>query len=156
MAERLVNTEDDARTKAQIGALALVVIIFAGVGPFIGGLVLLQDATISNPAASFGGGISGYFDKVLFTLILGYVFGVGYAFIAGVIVAVTGIWMKLNNFLVPLVAGVAVSALPVGWLYFGTTVNFGMIPWLLPICLIAAFICWFLTRGIVRRTWQSD
>ena len=38
---------------------------------------------------------------------------------------------------------------------FQMTAEPSSVTWFFPTCLFATFVCWLLTRGIVRRTWQT-
>ncbi|MBY0532576.1 MAG: hypothetical protein K2P86_11460 [Xanthobacteraceae bacterium] len=98
----------------------------------------------------------GYLAALWLILFFGYVVGIGYALIAGILVATAGIWGRRNNFLVPAVAALAASALGsyAVTLYF-KPMHEGNLIGVFPICLIATFVCWYFTRGIVRKTWQS-
>ncbi len=137
-------------------AFLLVLLIFVALGPGAGALALWVG---SNYSALLGGNmnIAYFFNGFLFVLMFGYLLGFIFALIAGVFVAVVGIWAKWNNILVPLVAaGVAallgVYAAPV---LFKVNADPAATPWLYPICLAGSLVCWFLTRRFVRRTWPS-
>jgi hypothetical protein len=92
-----------------------------------------------------------------FVMFIGYLFGWAFALVAGLFVAIAGIFARWNGFLAP-VAAAAVSTLS-GVLLVPMMFRISADPagalWFFPTCLLATFICWFLTRGIVRRTWQS-
>lgn len=139
-------------------AFILVILIFAAVGPFVGTLVVF----ITSNYAEFSKLIQGYsfaslFKGFSFVLFLGYIFGSAFAVVAGIFVAVAGIWGKWNNFFVP-VAAALVSTLS-GALFipvmFSMQADASGFTWFFPACLAATFVCWFLTRPIVRRTWPS-
>jgi hypothetical protein len=102
-------------------------------------------------------GIRILFQGLGFVLFFGYIFGWVFALVAGIVVAVLGIFLRWNNFLVP-VAGAVVSTLSGAAfvpLIFQIRAEPSGVTWFFPACLFATFVCWFLTRGIMRRTWPS-
>lgn len=137
-------------------ALVLVVLLFVAGGPLIGSLALWLG---SNFSALSSGNVSleHFFNGFLFVLFFGYLLGLAFAVVAGIFVAVVGIWMRWNNILVPLAA--AAAATLVGFALLPAAMNITMsdvgIHRLFLICLSGALVCWFLTRGLVRRTWPS-
>lgn len=155
MAERLVSARQPSRT----GAFALVLLVFVGLGPLVGSLALWIPVSVMrvvNMGVSHADPV-GYFSALAVVLFFGYLIGIVYALIAGLVVAVAGIFMRWNNVLVPVAAAALASLIGpyIPWLY--SKLFSGQMDWtgIFPICLIAALVCWFFTRGIVRATWQS-
>lgn len=134
----------------------LVVLIFVALGPAVGTLAVFVGSVLPEIIKSSNIGI-GVFQGLSFVMFIGYVFGWAFALAAGVFVAAAGIWFGWNNFLAP-VAGALFSTLAGGLsapLIFQLQPDVSSLVWFLPACLLATFVCWYLTRGIVRRTWQS-
>lgn len=151
-----------ARAKSppsRLGALALVVIIFIGLGPLAGGLAVWIFISVPR-VINMGIGHSdpvGYMQVLAFILFFGYVIGIGYALVAGIVVAVAGIWMRWNNLLTPFLAAAIATIVGTYVISLGVPEVMGdtKLPGMFAICLLAALVCWFLTRGIVRATWQD-
>jgi hypothetical protein len=149
---------DIVRTKSLSKTLAfvLVVLVFIVIGPAVGSLSLW---TGSNFSALLSGNmnIAYFFRGFLFVLMFGYLLGFVFALIAGIFVSIVGIWAKWNNLLVPVIAAgiAALLGIYVSPALFKAKADIAATPWLFPICLPAAFVCWFLTRRIVRATWQN-
>lgn len=141
----------------KIVALFLVVVIFVVAGPAIGTLAVFVGSGFAEIMRSADYGIGILFRGLGFVLFFGYIFGWVFALVAGIVVAVAGIWLRWNSFLAP-VAGAVVSTLS-GALFVPLIFQIKADPagatWFFPACLLATFVCWFLTRGIVRRTWPS-
>jgi hypothetical protein len=140
----------------KILALVLVVLIFVAIGPLIGSLALWLG---SNFSALTRGNIdlSHFFNGFLFVLFFGYLLGFAFALIAGIFVAVAGVWMRWNNILMPLAAAAAATLLGFVLLpaFMNITVGDVGLHWLFLICLSGTFVCWLLTLPIVRRAWPS-
>ena len=138
-------------------ALFLVVLIFVLVGPAIGTTAVFVGSVYPEIMKSAGYSLDIIFKGLGFVILIGYVLGWSFALVAGIFVAVAGIWFRWNNFLVPIAA--AVTSTLLGALLVPAIFQIQAVPesviWFFPACLLAVFICWFLTRGIVRRTWQS-
>lgn len=153
---------DVARTKVPLsrgGAFVLVLMIFAGLGPLVGSLAVWVFASAGR-ALNMGLGHSdpvGYFSALALVLVFGYLSGIVYALVSGLVVAVAGIFMRWNNVLVAIVAAVAASVIgsAIPWAHFKIFSGQMNILGIFPVCLTAALVCWFVTRGIVRATWQS-
>jgi hypothetical protein len=141
----------------KILALLLTVLIFVVVGPAVGALAAFIGSGFAEIMRNAQHGIGIIFQGLGFVLFFGYIFGWAFALVAAVVVAVLGIWFRWNNFLAP-VAGAVVSTLT-GALFvpviFQMSAEPSNVTWFFPTCLLATFVCWFLTRGIVRRTWPS-
>jgi hypothetical protein len=154
-----------ARVKSassRIGSFFIVIIIFIGLGPLVGSLAVWIAASVSKLVAADGNigspGPVGYFAALWLVLFFGYVIGIGYALVAGILVAVAGIWVRWNNLFVPFMAALAASLIGsyiVTLYYFRPLTNDWTITGIFPICLVATLVCWYVTRGIVRATWQS-
>jgi hypothetical protein len=147
---------------SRVGAYFLVTVIFLGIGPLVGSLAVWIAASVSKFVAANGNigspGPVGYLAALWLVLFFGYVIGIGYALVAGVLVAVAGIWMRWNNLFVPFVAALAASLIGsyIVTLYnLRPLTNDWTITGIFPICLVATLVCWYVTRGIVRATWQS-
>jgi hypothetical protein len=141
----------------KFAALLLTVLVFLVVGPAIGVIAVFIGSGYGEIFRSANHGADILFRGFGFVLFFGYIFGWAFALIAGVVVAVAGIWMRWNNFLAP-VAAALIATLSGGLLIpvlFQIQADPGGLAWFFPACLLAAFICWLLTRGIVRRTWLS-
>jgi len=135
----------------------MVVAIFVAVGPLFGGFAIWFSFGVAN-LLGFGPTryvLAQYLAVLPIFLLGGLVVGISYAPLAGIIVGVAGVWMRWNNFVVPIVAAVVANAigafLIMLYMPYTDKPKFGLLPW----CLLATFVCWFLTRGIVRRTWPS-
>lgn len=151
-----------ARTKVPLsrgGAFALVLMIFAGLGPLVGSFavwIFVSAGRAMNMGLVHSDPV-GYFSALALVLVFGYLIGIVYALISGLVVAVVGIFMQWNNVLVAIVAAAAASAAgsAIPWIHLriftGQMNQLGIFP----VCLAAALVCWFVTRGIVRATWQS-
>jgi hypothetical protein len=137
--------------------LFLVVLIFVGLGPAIGAFAVFVGSGYAEIVRSANYGFDILFRGLGFVMFIGYLFGWAFALVAGLFVAIAGIFARWNGFLAP-VAAAAVSTLS-GVLLVPMMFRISADPagalWFFPTCLLATFICWFLTRGIVRRTWQS-
>ncbi|MBK8009254.1 MAG: hypothetical protein IPK23_13125 [Rhizobiales bacterium] len=145
-----------AKPGSKVIAFILVVLIFVAIGPLIGSLSLWLGSNFS--ALSRGNvGIDQFFNGFLFVLVFGYFLGFAFALISGIVVAAAGLWMRWNNFLVPIIA--AAIATLAGFVLLPAVMNITMADvgthWLFLLCLSGAFVCWLLTIRIVRRTWQS-
>jgi hypothetical protein len=80
-----------------------LLLIFIAIGPLIGSLSLWLGSNFS--ALSRGNvGIDQFFNGFLFVLVFGYFLGFAFALISGIVVAAAGLWMRWNNFLVPIIA----------------------------------------------------
>ena len=141
----------------KFAAFFLVVVIFVVVGPAIGTTAVFLGSVYPEIMKSAGYGLDIIFKGLGFVLFVGYLFGWAFALVAGIFVAVTGIWMRWNNFLVSVAA--AVFATLSGALFvpliFQISAEPSGVVWFFPACLLATFVCWFLTRGIVRKAWLS-
>ncbi|MBY0532577.1 MAG: hypothetical protein K2P86_11465 [Xanthobacteraceae bacterium] len=141
----------------KFAALFLVVLIFIVVGPAVGTLAVFVGSGFAEIMRSANYGIDILIRGLGFVLFFGYIFGWAFALVAGIFVAVAGIWFRWNSFLAPIAAALASTlsgALFVPVIFQLRAEPSGVI-WFFPACLLATFVCWFLTRGIVRRTWQS-
>jgi hypothetical protein len=141
----------------KILAFVLTVLIFIVVGPAVGALAAFIGSGFSEIMRNAQHGIGIIFQGLGFVLFFGYIFGWAFALVAGLVVAILGIWLRWNNFLAPVV-GAVVSTLAGAALVpviFQMTAEPSSVTWFFPTCLFATFICWFLTRPIVRRTWPS-
>jgi hypothetical protein len=137
--------------------LFLVVLIFVGLGPAIGAFAVFVGSGYAEIVRSANYGFDILFRGLGFVMFIGYLFGWAFALVAGLFVAIAGIFARWNGFLAP-VAAAAVSTLSGALLVpmmFRISADPAGALWFFPACLLATFICWFLTRGIVRRTWQS-
>jgi hypothetical protein len=135
----------------------LVVLIFVAVGPAIGAIAVFVGSGYAEIMRNAQYGIGIVFQGLGFVMFFGYIFGWAFALIAGIFVAVAGIFFGWNNFLAP-VGGAVTSTLSgaaIVPLIFQISADPSGVVWFFPACLLATFICWFLTRGIVRRTWPS-
>jgi hypothetical protein len=138
-------------------ALFLVVLIFVIVGPAVGTLAVFIGSGLAEIMRSANYGIDILFRGLGFVLFFGYIFGWAFALIAGLIVAIAGIWFRWNSFLAPVVAAAVSTSLGVFLVpvIFQIRAEPSNVTWFFPACLLATFVCWFLTRGIVRKTWPS-
>jgi hypothetical protein len=150
------------KTSSRVKAFFLVVLTFAALGPPIGGLLFGMVTTFTVAWANSGGAsvynvVSGYIVLVGLSILFSYVFAIPHALIAGVIVAVAGIWWRWSNIFVALAAGAVASIA-------GTLVLLVQQPgaadpmrifYFMPSSLLAAFVCWYITRGIISATWHS-
>jgi hypothetical protein len=142
----------------KIIAFILVVIIFAGLGPFFGTVVVFVTSNYAEFAKLLeGASAAQIFGGFSFVLFLGYLFGTAFAVVAGVFVAVAGIWFRWNNLLAPVAAALVSTLSGAAFvpLMFQMPVDASGFTWFFPACLAATFVCWLLTRRIVRRTWPS-
>lgn len=138
----------------------LVVLVFAGLGPAIGGGLFGAVAGLfagQNSGLSLLASIPGYIFFVLLAILYAYFLGMAHALIAGIIVGAAGIWMRWNNLFVALVAGCVASL--IGTLLL-QIVREGIFDaagfhFFIPSSIAAALVCWYVTRGMVRRTWRS-
>lgn len=156
---------DAAQSKessSRIKAFFLVVLVFAVLGPAIGGLLYGAIVAFAVAGANSGAAgaytvVSGYLLFLLLSVISGYLFGMPHALIAGAIVAAAGIWKQWNNVLVALAAGVIASVAGTFIVLLGqpSAVDTTIVLWSMPSSLVAALVCWFITRSIVRATWTS-
>jgi hypothetical protein len=138
-------------------ALLLTVLIFVVVGPGIGTLAVFIGSGFAEIMRSANYGIDILIRGLGFVMFFGYIFGWAFALVAGLFVAITGIWFRWNSFLAPIAAAV-VSTLSGALLVptiFQIRADPSGVTWFFPACLLATLVCWFLTRGIVRKTWQS-
>lgn len=143
-----------------VAAFFLVLLLFAVLGPAVGGVLFGAVAgalAAWNSTAGPVAALFGYIAFVILALIYAYVLGIAHALVAGVIVAVLGIWRRSNRAAVALLAGAIASVV-------GTAIahpfnpdffRFAAVLFYLPICLVAAWVCWYVTRGIVRATWPN-
>ena len=141
----------------KFAALFLVVLIFVALGPAIGTLAVFVGSGYAEIMRNANYGLGIVFQGLGFVMFFGYLFGWAFALIAGIFVAVAGIWFRWNHFLVS-VAAALVATLSGGLivpLLFQIKADPAGVVWFFPACLLATFVCWFLTRGIVRRTWLS-
>jgi hypothetical protein len=125
------------KTSSRAKAFFLVVLIFAVLGPAIGGLVfglVMMGLTVGS--SSSANVILVFFTSVLVTLMTA---------------------LQWNNLLAPLVAGVTASAVATFLMQFVFSDFFfgNLFMIYLPICLVAALVCWYVTRKLVRSTWPS-
>lgn len=138
-------------------ALLLTVLIFVVVGPAIGVIAVFIGSGYGEIFRSANYGADILFKGLGFVLFFGYIFGWAFALIAGLFVAVAGIWFRWNSFLAPVAAALIATLL--GGLLIPLILQIQADPaglvWFFPACVLAAFVCWFLTRRIVRSTWQS-
>jgi hypothetical protein len=138
-------------------ALLLTVLVFVVVGPAIGVLAVFFGTGYADIMRNAQYGIGIIFQGLSFVMLFGYIFGWSFALVAGLVVAIAGIWFRLNNLLAPVLAAV-VSTLLGGLLVpliFQIKADPSGVVWFFPACLLATVVCWYLTRGIVRRTWLS-
>ena len=154
------ETPGSHRPSSPAVAFFLVVLVFAALGPAVGGVLFgaITGASVAwNSSAGPVAVVFGYIAFVFLTVIYAYFLGIAHALVAGVIVAATGIWKQWNNVVVPLLAGAIASVVGTGVAYPFDPEFFSAAAVLiyLPICLVAALVCWYITRGIVRATWQS-
>ena len=155
------------KTSSRTKALFLVVLTFVVLGPAVGGFLFGLVAAFAAAWANSGGAsvlsiISGYILFVLLSVLFAYLFAIPHALIAGVIVAAAGIWKQWNSVLVAFGAGVIASVAGTIALQFrelGTADPFGIIWfntfWFMPSSLLAALVCWYITRSTVRATWNG-
>jgi hypothetical protein len=149
-------------TSSRAKAFFLVVLTFAALGPPIGGLLFGMVTTFSVAWVNSGGATmynvgSGYIVLVGLSVFFSYLFAIPHALIAGVIVAVAGIWWRWSNVFVALAAGAVASVagtLPL-LVHQPGAIDPMRIFYFMPSSLLAAFVCWYITRGIVRATWQN-
>jgi len=138
-------------------AFFLVVLIFVAVGPAIGTTAVFLGSVYPEIMKSAGYGLDIIFKGLGFVLFVGYLFGWAFALVAGIFVAVAGIWFRWNNFVAPVAAAVfsTLSGALFVPLIFQISAEPSGVTWFFPACLLATFVCWFLTRGIVRSAWPS-
>jgi hypothetical protein len=157
------ETIREPRSKAV--AFALVILIFVALGPPVGStgmLIFVVMGSLGQSSQSIGDQIGSFLLLLFVSAPLSYIVGATFAFVAGVVVATTGIFMRWNNFISSILAGVAalllvplMGQLSSKNLIRPETLLAGLRSELTPVCLLAAFVCWFVTRGIVRATWQN-
>lgn len=155
------ETPGSSRKPSSPVAFFLVLLVFAALGPAVGGILFgaVTGALVAwNSSAGPVAVVFGYIAFVFLVVIYAYFLGIAHALVAGVIVAATGIWKQWNNVIVPLLAGAvaSVAGTAVAYPFNPEFFNAAAVLIYLPICLVAALVCWYITRGIVRATWQSD
>jgi hypothetical protein len=158
MSEAAQSGNTPSRTKA----FFLVVLTFVALGPPIGGLLFGMVTTFIVAWVNSGGATmynvgSGYIVLVGLSILFSYLFAIPHALIAGVIVAVAGIWWRWSNIFVALAAGAVASVagtLPL-LVHQPGAVDPMRILYFMPSSLLAAFVCWYITRGIISATWNS-
>jgi hypothetical protein len=150
------------KTSSRAQAFFLVVLTFVVLGPAVGGFLFGLVAAFAAAWANSGGAsvltiVSGYIVFVLLSVLFAYLFAIPHALIAGVIVAVAGLWWRWSNIFVALAAGAAASIA-------GTLVVLVQEPeaidpmrvlYFMPSSLLAAFVCWYITRGVISATWNG-
>lgn len=151
-----MNEAARLKPASKTASFIVIVLIFVAIGPLVGSLALWLGSNFS--ALSRGNiSIGQFFNGFLFVLVFGYFLGFVFGLISGIVVAVAGLWMRWNNFLVPFIA--AALATLSGFVLLPAFMNVTMTDvgahWLFLLCLSGAFVCWLLTLRIVRRTWQS-
>jgi len=137
--------------------LLLTVLIFVAVGPAIATLAVFIGSGFAEIMKSANYGIGILFRGLSFVMFFGYIFGWAFALVAGLFVAIAGIWFRWNGFLAAIAAAVVSTLSGAAFvpLLFQIRADPSGVTWFFPACLLATFVCWFLTRSIVRRTWQS-
>ena len=145
------------RPRTRVVRFLIVVIIFALLGPLVGGIAVWAASTAY--AVSIGAVPAEQLPLLFVTLTLivfgAYPTGIYFALAAGIIVGAAGIWGRWNGLPVPVIAAAIASLLV--WL----PTSLSLAPrWGEPklavtflICLLASIVCWFAVRGIVRSTW---
>lgn len=149
-------------SSSRVKAFFFVVLVFAALGPAVGGLAFGSVAGVIVTRANSGGAdiltlIYRYVAFVAFSMLFSYFLGIAHALIAGVVVAAAGIWKQWNNILVALAAGIIASVTGTVALHFRQLelVDTTGILWFMPSSLAAALACWYLTRSTIRATWNS-
>jgi hypothetical protein len=131
---------------------AAIVAVFLALGPPVGGLSLWVVSVWRSK--------SGIMHAFLPILGFSYFVGFFFALVAGVIVAAAGLWWRRNSLLVPVLAAAVASvavvltaklfALPTASIHHETEM---IILVYFAISLVAAVVCWFATRKLVRSAW---
>jgi hypothetical protein len=149
------------KTSSRAKAFFLVVLIFAVLGPAIGGLifglVMMGLAVSAISITNIVPTVSSFIPITFLTILFGYPFGIAYALIVGALVAAAGIWLQWNNIFVPLVASIVASVAGTFLMQFFIEKFFRThtVIIYLPICAVAALVCWHVTRGMIRATWSN-
>lgn len=151
-----MNDVAGRKPRSKVLAFILAVLIFVVIGPLAGSLALWLGSNFSM-LTSGNVSLSNFFNGFMFVLLFGYVLGFAFALIAGLVVAVAGLWLRWNNLLVAFAA--AAAATLSGYILLPAFMSITMgdvgVHWLFLLCLSATLLCWLLTLPIVRRTWQS-
>lgn len=132
---------------ASAGRIALTVLIFVGVGPLVGGLVLIAAIALSIPDATAEGMLSMAFVMVLYGLWMSYPLGALPAALVGLVIGIrdaTGGASLLFAAIVGSVAG-ALYVLMVGDNEFPV-----LLIGYFAACLVPTVVCFGLTRGLKR------
>lgn len=136
--------------KSRVWRFLLVSTIFGIAGPPIGGIVAWTSMGAFNLSSPIPFITGSYGEGVL--LALG----------SGLLVAFAGIWLALRSWQVPLI-----SALVINGVFFVLTANMdlsradyltafvSMMYVFLPPSLVAALVCWFLARPLLRESTQD-
>lgn len=134
-----------------------IVAIYLLVGPPVGGIVFWIEVAMAEVLRERAI-LSAAFGSFFVMVALSYPVGAPLAFVSGIIDAVAAIWFRQTSILVPVVAGCFLGALGsavIFWsslnMYSNFWLEFGSgLKWLLPVALIAALVCWRLTRRLAR------
>ena len=149
-------------TKKEAGSMKLgkflgVVAIFGLLGPLVGGTVLWVVATVHGFFSGVGSAAPQWtiLLSLLFVIVFAYPAGIAFALLAGMFVAAAGVWARWNGIIVPIISAGLACALVLLLAEFLPSSAWGepKLIGILPICLIASLVCWFVTRDIVRSTW---
>ena len=149
----VVRANQPSPVKRFIGIVAIYLLV----GPPVGGIVFwiaAATAEISRERATLPAAFGLFFVIIAFS----YPVGGPLVFVSGHIDAVAAIWFRQTSILVPLVAGCLLAALGsavIFWSSLNVYSNFWLefgsgLKWLLPAALIAALVCWRLTRRLAR------
>jgi hypothetical protein len=155
MAEQHRTVRDNAWSpvKRFVGIVAIYLLV----GPPIGGIIFWIAAVVTDISRDRAL-LSGAFPALIAMVAFSYPFGAPLAFVSGVIDAVAAIWFRQTSMLVPALAACLVSGAGSAMIFW-TTLNVYSNFWLefrsslgvlLPAALIAALICWRLTRRFAR------
>jgi hypothetical protein len=146
------------RTPSPIKHFVKIVAVYLLVGPPVGGVVLW---ILTTTAEILRGRIplSDIIPMFLTVIVFSYPAGAPFALLAGIIDAVAAIWLRYTSILVPVIAGCIATAASGAVTYWTMWNAYGSFVWrevvsaltvTLLVSLVAALVCWRLTRRFAR------